>query len=202
MDLMMPGMDGYEATRLIREREFGLGTHTPIIAVTALDLAQARDKCLAAGMDDFILKPISREILRQRLERWLQQPVAQLLAEFTSSLECAHAENSPINRERLRLLYGTDKIDDILAVFLSANEALLCELKSAINRHDQLEAERVAHELKGSAFAVSAEQMSILARDLENSAQNGEWQKALQIYAELAIAFVKIQQLLLNRPAA
>jgi CheY-like chemotaxis protein/HPt (histidine-containing phosphotransfer) domain-containing protein len=202
MDIMMPGMDGYEATALIRKYEFTKRVHTPIVAVTAIDLPDARAKCLEAGMDDFIQKPISRHELRECLEHWLQQPIPQLLAEFKSSLEQAYAKDDPINRERLKLLYGTDRIGDILTVFLTATDALLIELKSAINHKNQPEAERVAHELKGSSSAISAEQMSALARNLEDSARDGDWQESLRIYAELAIAFVKVQHSLTDRRAS
>jgi len=192
MDIMMPHMDGYEATKRIRNQEFATGRNTPIIAVTALDLAEARDKCLAAGMNDFILKPVGRDVLRERLERWLQQPVAQILSEFKSNVERAAGSGDPINREGLRLLYGTDQLSDVLKVFLSATEALLAELKAAIHSKNLNEAIRIAHELKGSAFAVSAEEMAQRSKQLQEAVKSSEWQRALAIYAQLAISFANL----------
>lgn len=202
MDVMMPVMDGYEATRLIRKAEFASGSHTPIIACTALDLDQAREKCLDSGMDDFLLKPISMDVLRNRLERWLQQPVAQLLTEFKTNLEYAAKNDDPINREKLRLLYGTDQLGDIMDIFIIATEALLIELKTGIRDRSPEQVGRAAHELKGSSFAVSAEEMAILARRLETASRSNNWAEALAIYAEMARAFASVRELVIKATKA
>jgi CheY-like chemotaxis protein len=74
MDCQMPGMDGFTATREIRKSEVSSGRHIPIIAMTANAMSGDRENCIAAGMDDYIPKPISRHILREALRRWLPAP--------------------------------------------------------------------------------------------------------------------------------
>jgi PAS domain S-box-containing protein len=71
MDCQMPEMDGYEATRLIREHEKTTGHHLPIVALTANALPEDRQKCFDAGMDDFVVKPLKPESLEKTLQRWL-----------------------------------------------------------------------------------------------------------------------------------
>jgi PAS domain S-box-containing protein len=73
MDCQMPNLDGFEATRLIREEEHRSGRHTPIIAMTANAFKEDREACLAAGMDDYLAKPVRIEALRGMLERWLSK---------------------------------------------------------------------------------------------------------------------------------
>ena len=70
MDCQMPVMDGYEATRRLRQRE-GAKSHLPVVAMTANAMEGDRDRCLAAGMDDYMAKPISKQVIIQTLERFL-----------------------------------------------------------------------------------------------------------------------------------
>jgi CheY-like chemotaxis protein len=72
MDVMMPGMDGWEASRHIREYESTIGRHTPIIGLSAWSASDNRERCLAAGMDDYLGKPYEREDLDSIIKKWVK----------------------------------------------------------------------------------------------------------------------------------
>ncbi len=195
MDLQMPVMDGFDATKRIRDSEFTRATHVPIIACTAMDLDQAKERCLAAGLDDFLAKPISRQALRSTLERWMKIPLQKVLNRLKAEIELATA-GVPINRQRIKLLYDTDQIEDILKLFLTVTETSLLELKSMLSDKDAKAAWPLAHELKAASYAVSAEEMSALCQRLEQSAKREDWQEAQKIYSSLTTAFGRVQEFL------
>src|SRR5262249_17459008 len=137
MDIMMPVMDGFHASKEIRRLEFGRGLHTPIIACTALDEAQIKEECIACGIDDYIGKPYSRELLARKLERWLAIKIKMTaLSQTAQAFAAAMTTNEPIDRHYLQLLYGLEQLDDVLALFLTVTETLLAQLDSAIQTHD------------------------------------------------------------------
>jgi CheY-like chemotaxis protein len=74
MDCLMPQMDGFEATRAIRAAEMGTDRHLPIVALTANAMQRGREECLAAGMDDYLTKPFSKQALTAAVERWTELP--------------------------------------------------------------------------------------------------------------------------------
>ncbi len=191
MDLMMPVVDGIQAAKAIRKREFASGQHTPIIAVTAVSQADARERCIAAGMDDYMTKPIDREILQQKIEHWMNTAVAGRPDDVRVDKPGVSVE--PIDTARLRLLYGKIDLDKILTVFLSITEALLSELEKAIGERN-INVTLMAHEIKGSSYAVSAGEMAQLCLRLEHAGERQDWTEAMQIYAALKLAFLRVKE--------
>jgi PAS domain S-box-containing protein len=154
MDCQMPNLDGYEATARIRAAENG-ERHVPIVAMTAHALAGDRERCLRAGMDDYLSKPIRTEDLDPVLERWLPLPGTPVAL---------------VDRERLRSLseFGPGMITQLVDVFARSTPPLLADLTAAVSSSDDESRRRLAHKLRGGSEAVGALRLSELASRLED----------------------------------
>jgi len=154
MDCQMPNLDGYEATARIRASENGL-RHVPIVAMTAHALAGDRERCLRAGMDDYLPKPIRTEDLDPVLERWLPLPGAPAAL---------------LDHERLRSLseVGPGMIEQLVDVFARSTPPLVADLVEAVDSADDEARRRLAHKLRGGSEAVGAVRLSELAARLED----------------------------------
>ncbi|MBY0552617.1 MAG: response regulator [Candidatus Obscuribacterales bacterium] len=188
MDCQMPEMDGFQATREIRKAEVLTGRRIPIIAMTAHAMDGDRDKCIAAGMDDYISKPVDAKKLQTVLLKWLAvqaleqaqlQPPAE---EISSPHESAPDElpshtisEDPLNIKRLQRTCGDDVAREILEVYLSAAETLMEGIEVARTKRDARAIESIAHQLQGSSAAIGATEMVRLSRKLEDLAVSNNW---------------------------
>ncbi|HET8623141.1 MAG TPA: response regulator [Gemmatimonadales bacterium] len=197
MDCQMPEMDGLEATKEIRRGESG-SRRLPIIAMTANAMHGDRVRCLLAGMDDYVAKPVSRDKLASVLERWLTSaaergaghaPTATHGGAGTAVQAAASigAGAGPINLAQLESIYGADRegLWNCLELFLRSTDPLVTRLSAAIKARDPQTAKELAHTLKGSAGNVGAEELASLGRQVEVAAAEGSWSNAEA--AELAI---------------
>ena len=184
MDCQMPEMDGFEATAEIRRRE-GAARHTTIIAMTANALEGDDQKCLAAGMDDYISKPVKSEVLRLKLERWTKQGESgNGLSEIITHAQPTHASTTitpprlslrepSIDHDQLASLEEIQKpgeadfVTELIDLFLEESTSDLKALHQALSNHDEAGVARVAHRLKGSSANMGAMQMASLAEELE-----------------------------------
>jgi PAS domain S-box-containing protein len=156
MDCQMPVLDGYEATERIRAGE-APGTRVPVIALTAHAMAGDRERCLAAGMDDYMAKPLRAEELDAVLERWLDRGAA--------GGELVDARRIVSLRDDYPEMIG-----ELVDVFADATPPLLDELRDAVARHDDGDIARVAHRLKGSCQNMGATAMASVSATLEGGA--------------------------------
>lgn len=165
MDVMMPVMDGLEATRRIRQAN--LPRSPRIIAVTANALASDRHRCLEAGMDEHIPKPLRVEVLASALKQTLPA------AEAPASLDEASSGVVDYNTLRaLRASVGEDDLsffDELVADFLVDTRQLLDDLDASIEVADAITARRAAHTLKSSAAMFGAHPLSDSARKVEQA---------------------------------
>jgi signal transduction histidine kinase/HPt (histidine-containing phosphotransfer) domain-containing protein/ActR/RegA family two-component response regulator/prephenate dehydratase len=169
-DLHMPGMDGYELTRRLRaaEAEHG-GTRTPIVAVTANAMRGEEERCLAAGMDAYLAKPVAIERLRATLERWL------LIGEGAIAASPA-GTGAAIDRGVLAAWLGDDRagIEALLQKFRDTAIESEQAIDAAWRAADVAGLAAAAHRLKGAAQAIGAAPLGAAAGRLEQAGKAGD----------------------------
>jgi CheY-like chemotaxis protein/HPt (histidine-containing phosphotransfer) domain-containing protein len=203
MDGQMPETDGFEATRLIRARE---GAHrTPIIAVTASAMSGDRERCLAAGMDDYVAKPIGPEQLQEVLRRWVPEasppPVFVPARAPIATTETALA--TPVDWEVLAELLAMTKpefLQDLLALFLRDTRQILRDLRDAHRRRDLAAWKHLLHKLRGSCAALGARTMMRLTADMEDLGEEGLTAIGDTLLAALDDEFAVVRHALLTEP--
>jgi two-component system sensor histidine kinase/response regulator len=177
MDCQLPVMDGYQATAEIRRRE-GTAHHTPIIAMTAAVLQGDRERCLGAGMDDYLTKPVLVADVQAALSRWLGGEVTT--PKVAGSADWAQSAAEVLDPDRLAELRhldatgnGSGLVGRLVDAFLASAPADLAELRSAIQRGDATAVDHVAHRLKGAAGTLGSTGMVEVCQELEALARAG-----------------------------
>ena len=178
MDCQMPEMDGYQAAAAIRAIEDGT-RRIPIVAMTAHAMKGDREKCLAAGMDDYVSKPRKIGALQGIIERLLNGGAATSIAREAAAdaaADAAAGEALPsldaAVLESLRAFmptYGSDPVADLTAAFVQDATQRLRILHDAVASGDEIAARRAAHSLKGMSGAIGAVRLSQLSSDLEHA---------------------------------
>jgi PAS domain S-box-containing protein len=172
MDVQMPVMDGYTATREIRDRERGQ-RRTPIVALTANAMTGQLERCLEAGMDALLTKPLAVEALQDVLERYglAMTEEATLDEAAVAEVVTGVAEPPPIDLVQLRELAGDDAefIRSIAESFASSSAQLLGALRAAAANGDAVALARAAHALKGASANLYADRLRDDSAELEGS---------------------------------
>ena len=170
MDVQMSEMDGFEATQFIRHREKISGRHIPIIAMTAHAMQGDRERCLAAGMDDYLSKPVRMRELSETMTQVLHKesdgsggvktvPVSYDLIDWTDSLEAAGDDH--------------ELLQSVIDAFLDESEQLMAKIRTSFRKGDAALLQQSAHSLKGSLLAVGAHRTSTVVSDLEQMGISG-----------------------------
>jgi CheY-like chemotaxis protein len=203
MDIQMPEMDGFEATARIREHEQGSGEHMPIVAMTAHAMKGDRERCLQAGMDGYVSKPVRAGELYQALATLVpsDKPIGRntpgpVPAEGITTRDAPGAgmEPPPVelpvgmpHKATLLARVGgrEDRLRAIIQVFLDESSGLMAELQEAIARGEASGLTRPAHSLKGAVGFFGVPGVVEGAQTLETLGQAGELTGAAEAYANL-----------------
>ncbi|NND97415.1 MAG: response regulator [Pirellulaceae bacterium] len=177
MDVQMPNMDGLEATRQIRQKESETGSRIPIIAMTAGAMKGDEQRCLEAGMNAYISKPINPQLLRETLEKIVVSD-----NEVTpTEIQPIPADKQPTGQDVIdvqtvrELCRGDDdSVRELAATFIDEAGNLMSQLRSAVDRQDQEIVHRSAHTLKGSATVFGASEVADAALEIELLAAKGK----------------------------
>jgi two-component system, sensor histidine kinase and response regulator len=198
MDCQMPGMDGFGATRAIRAAEGRGRRRLAIIALTASALPADRERCVAAGMDDYLSKPFTRDSLVAVLRRYLPGHVPPL--ENTDTLEAMVCPLDPEAVKRLRDLQEPghpDVLQSLFDIFERSTPERLAALTAAVTSGDAHTVEAVAHSLKASCGMLGLRMMQEMCGRLEAQATRGDFEDALRIVQRLEVEFGRARPWLL-----
>jgi signal transduction histidine kinase/CheY-like chemotaxis protein len=187
MDCHLPGMDGYEATAEIRRREAG-ASRVPIIAMTADALPATRQRCLDAGMDDYLSKPVSLATLNKVLSEWIDanQP-GQSSRPLPIEVPAVAVASGAIDQATIaELQEAQDGLLDILIdIFASEGPEQLDGVRQALHRADMPEAARAIHTLKGGAGTIGARELANVCREVEKIAKDGDHEAVMELLPTL-----------------
>ncbi len=203
MDIQMPVMDGYEATAGIRAyeseqkaRNMQRASQTPVIAMTAHALEGYREKCLEAGMDDFITKPLKRKELIELVKKWTGSAFKFVDYVDENPLDAdIKTESAPMNYEKV--LEEFERDEELLVSVLDAFFAKVKEqfevLDKAVSNGETETVKREAHSIKGGAANLTADKLSTIASELERVGESGEMEGAHVILETLKSEFYRLE---------
>jgi len=196
MDVQMPEMDGFTATRAVRSRSSAtLNPDIPIIAMTAYAMAGDREKCLAAGMSDYLTKPISPEALRLVLEKWLKggsEPQDSRQAEAPQADQGQRMVLDKADLER-RMLGDQQLVAMLVERFMDDAPGWLLRLRSALELGEPRGAHIAAHGLHGSCGNMSAHAMQSVVHEIELHCREGRITEALARMPDLEQEWARLR---------
>lgn len=178
MDIAMPEMDGLEAARAIRQKEAKTGGHIPIIAMTAFATEEYREKCLEAGMDGYIAKPVSPKELHQALEPFLipSNDSTEIASPAGTAAPEQQPSAPPVDLAAALEVVGGDRglLADVVEMSLAEFPSVLAALESALADRDATRVETAAHRLKSVFESIGALTARDKASQIEAMAQKGD----------------------------
>ena len=200
MDCQMPEMDGYQATAEIRRIE-GSTRRTPIIAMTAAAMDSDREACMAAGMDDYITKPVRLETVADVLNRWVTKPAPGAVAANGNGASSDHALPEPLDPSQVELLRSLDDGDgsvlrEIVDQYLAQTAKCRGELVRVAEEGDAAAVERAAHLLRGASANIGATTLAALCAEMETQSRLARLDVAAGLVAQFDTEYSRVRDAL------
>ncbi|MCJ8498958.1 response regulator [Desulfatitalea alkaliphila] len=200
MDVQMPVMDGLTATRRIRDPRSAVRRHdVPIVAMTAHAMQGDREKCLAAGMNDYLAKPFNPRVLAGILNQWLpargrSNPSGPIQTSAVQRPPAPKAERRFDEQALLHRLMGDAALArKVIEGFLNDIPLRMTALQSSLDKADTAGAQRLAHTIKGAAANVGAKPLQLAADDVEKAINSGSPDSAAAQVANMKDQFEKLR---------
>jgi PAS domain S-box-containing protein len=204
MDNQMPEMDGFTATRKIREMEEKTGTHLPVIAMTANAMQGDREACLAAGMDDYVSKPVSMASLKQKLDLWLKKEAAK--TEVTAEapvLKVKVPKKVILDKSMLASIRELqnegepDFLSELVDIFIRDSTVTFAKIEATLEAGDAEGLKRAAHSIKGSSGNLGGRQLYEMCGQVEQLAGGNKLDQVKPLMPELQRLYQKTCEALL-----
>ncbi len=199
MDCHMPELDGFEATMEIRKIEqASKRKRIPIIALTANAMAQDREDCLNAGMDDHLSKPLSRQQLQDMLNRWMPKADPTQPGSLEPVSSTVEPEVDVLDRQVLSQLRELQSDEDrdllgrVLSLYLGESPALIAKIRQATDAGHMLEIERASHSLKSSSGNIGATALTRLCDEMQMAARASDVKLARTLCPKVDSEFEKV----------
>ncbi|MCB1279274.1 response regulator [Prosthecobacter sp.] len=194
MDVQMPEMDGFQATAAIRAYEKSAGGHLPIIAMTAHALKGDRERCLAAGMDGYVSKPIQPADLWSAVEELLPSVASSKQPSATPAMATLHPEDAAIRDHALKSASNNpDFLRQLIKVFIAESETLMSGIHAAVADGDAKALHGHAHSLKGALALFGSNAATTAAQQLEFVGREERIQDAAEAFEKLETEIARLR---------
>ena len=208
MDVMMPEMDGLDATREIRRRQKDHASENyncriVIIAMTAQAMQGDREKCLASGMDDYLAKPIRPSDVSNMITKWTTQKNESQPPSAPASGEFSVPDAPPVEMDRLAELADGDRntVAELVDLFIKQTTRQLSQLETAVHANKAEEVRHLAHSCKGASATMGMAPLAAIFYELEKMGRAGSLNGAEPLLAAAESEFKRVQKFLASNPA-